>query len=194
SLAQARLATLELQLQPHFLFNTLHTIAGLVRQERSADAVAMIAGLSDLLRYSLDHAGRHAVPLGDELAIVGRYLEIQRLRFSDRLTVELDAPDDTRRALVPTLLLQPLAENAVRHGIEAAVRDGSISVRARRDGDALVLVVANSGDLSGDREGIGIANTRARLTQLFGARHSFRLESAGGNVTATIRLPFEEAA
>ena len=194
SLAQARLATLELQLQPHFLFNTLHTIAGLVRQERTTEAVAMIAGLSDLLRYSLDHAGGHAVPLGDELAIVGRYLEIQRLRFSDRLAVELDVPDDTRRALVPTLLLQPLAENAVRHGIEAAIAAGSISVRARREGDALVLIVANSGDIGHGSEGIGIANTRARLQQLFGARQSFALESSGGNVVATIRLPFEEAA
>jgi len=194
SLAQARLAALELQLQPHFLFNTLHAIGGLVRQDRKSEAVEMIAGLSDLLRYSLDQAGNHVVPLEQEVAIVERYLAIQRVRFADRLAIEVDIAPDTRRALVPALLLQPLAENAVKHGIEAAPEAGAITLRARRDGDALVVAIANTGGEPAPREGIGIANTRERLTRLFGERFSFALGKEHGHVVATVRVPFEVAA
>ncbi len=195
SLAQAKLTALELQLQPHFLFNTLHAIGGLVRQSRGAEAVEMIAGLSDLLRYSLDHAGKHVVPLGKEVAIAARYLEIQRLRFSDRLAVKLDVPTETHRVRVPALILQPLVENAVRHGIERASESGSIVVRARRDGANLVLAVVNTGaELRDVADGIGITNTRARLEQLFSGRHSFALRSEGRHVIATVTLPFEEDA
>ena len=193
SLAQARLAALELQLQPHFLFNTLHAIGGLVRQDRKGEAVEMIAGLSDLLRYSLDQAGKHVVPLEQEVAIVERYLAIQRVRFADRLAIEVDVAPETRRALVPALLLQPLAENAVKHGIEAASEPGAITLRARRDGDALVVAIANTGGEPAAREGIGIANTRERLTRLFGERFSFVLGKEPGGVVATVRLPFEVA-
>jgi hypothetical protein len=193
SLAQAKLTALELQLQPHFLFNTLHAIGGLVRQSRGPEAVEMIAGLSDLLRYSLDHAGKHVVPLEKEVAIAGRYLEIQRLRFSDRLAVKLDVPRETHRVRVPALILQPLVENAVRHGIERANESGSIVVRARRDGANLVLAVVNTGAELGDvADGIGIANTRARLEQLYAGRHTFALKSEGRHVIATVTLPFEE--
>ena len=194
SLAQARLAALEHQLQPHFLFNTLHAIGGLVRQDRKGEAIEMIAGLSDLLRYSLDQAGKHVVPLEQEVAIVERYLEIQRMRFADRLAIEVDVAPETRRALVPALLLQPLAENAVKHGIEAASEAGAITLRARRDGDALVLAITNTGGDPAPREGIGIANTRERLARLFGERFSFALGKDAGGVVATVRLPFEVAA
>ena len=194
SLMQAQLTALELQLQPHFLFNTLHAIGGLVRQQRGPEAIEMIAGLSDLLRYSLDHAGKQLVPLEQELAIVGRYLEIQRLRFSDRLAVHIEVPDTVRRGLVPALLLQPLVENAVRHGVERASEPGTIDVRASRDGDDLVLAVMNNGEATATSEGIGITNTRARLTQLFGGRHAFTLENEASRVVATVRLPFVETA
>ena len=195
SLAHARLQALELQLQPHFLFNTLHAIGGLVRQGRGPEAIAMIAGLSDLLRYSLDQAGKHLVPLEQELAIVGRYLEIQRLRFSDRLEVDVDVQPEARRGLVPALMLQPLVENAVRHGIERTSGAGTITVSARRDGDRLRLAIENPGtDVGEGGEGIGVANTRARLAQLFGDRHEFALRSEGGRVIAEVTMPFEAPA
>lgn len=194
SLAKAQLTALELQLQPHFLFNTLHAIGGLVRQRRSSEAIEMIAGLSDLLRYSLDHAGEHLVPLADELAVVRRYLAIQALRFSDRLAISIDVPEDLHRLRVPPLLLQPLVENAIRHGVERANDAATIAVRAHRDGDQLVVAVENTatGAMPAG-EGVGIANTRARLHQLFADRHAFTLAGDHGRVTATIRLPAEAA-
>ncbi|MGE0550923.1 MAG: sensor histidine kinase [Kofleriaceae bacterium] len=195
SLSRAQLAALELQLQPHFLFNTLHAIGGLVRQNRGPEAIEMIAGLSDLLRYSLDHAGKHLVTLDQELAIVARYLEIQRTRFPDRLDVAFEISSDARHGMVPALMLQPLVENAVRHGIEPSSDRRTIVVRACRDGDRLVLAVENPcGTASPATEGIGITNTRARLAQLFGDRHTFELRRDGDRVVAALQLPFEAAA
>jgi two-component system, LytTR family, sensor kinase len=191
SLARARLHALELQMQPHFLFNTLHAIGGLVRQSRNGEAVEMIAGLSDLLRYSLDSGG-DAVPLEREIAMLRRYLDIQRLRFADRLTVRIDVADDIRRAAVPALILQPLAENAVRHGIEPLAAPGVIELRARRDGDRLRIDICNSGRLAATpRDGLGIANTSARLAQRYGARQSFELAQRGDGVVASLSLPLE---
>lgn len=185
-LAQAQLANLRLQIQPHFLFNTLHTIASLVRDGNSPAAVTMIAGLSDLLRYSLDNAGRNVVPLSEELEVVQRYLEIQQTRFSDRLRVHVDADADTFDAAVPTMLLQPLVENAVRHGDATAVQ-----VRSRRDGDALVIEIANDGaPLPRDwrqREGVGLSSTRRRLEQFGG---TLDLENTTPGVIARVRIPF----
>ncbi|HEX2060937.1 MAG TPA: histidine kinase [Thermoanaerobaculia bacterium] len=185
-LAQAQLANLRLQIQPHFLFNTLHTIASLVRDGNAPAAVTMIAGLSDLLRYSLDNAGRNVVPLSEELEVVRRYLEIQQTRFSDRLQVHVDAGADTLDAAVPTLLLQPLVENAVRHGDASAV-----SVRSRRDGDTLVIEIANDGaPLPRDwrqREGVGLSSTRRRLEPF---RGTLELENATPGVVARVRVPY----
>jgi two-component system, LytTR family, sensor kinase len=193
SLAHASLHALELQVQPHFLFNTLHAIGGLVRKGRGEEAVEMIAGLSDLLRYSLDHAGKHLVPLEREIDVLGRYLAIQRIRFSDRLRVEIDAPEEVRRALVPALILQPLAENAIRHGIEPSSAPGVIELSVRRDGDQLRIEIYNSGPpVHAPRPGIGLGNTRARLSQLYGAGHTFTLENARAGVIARIITPFEE--
>jgi two-component system, LytTR family, sensor kinase len=198
SLAHASLHALELQMQPHFLFNTLHAIGGLVRKGRSSDAIDMIAGLSDLLRYSLDNAGQHLVPLHREVDVLRRYLDIQRIRFPDRLTVEIHVPDDIARACVPAMMLQPLAENAIRHGIEPASARGRIEVRAWRDGDELHLELSNSGVLLDEprtgrpSEGIGLRNTRARLEQLYGTRQRFRLANRDGDVVASLTLPFEE--
>jgi len=193
SLAHASLHALELQMQPHFLFNTLHAIGGLVRVGRSSEAVEMIAGLSDLLRYSLDQAGEHLVPLAREVGVLRRYLDIQRIRFPDRLAVEIRVPDDLAHACVPAMMLQPLAENAIRHGIEPSAAAGRIEARAWRDGDELHVELYNSGTLRDPvGRGIGLENTRARLEQLYGGRHTFTLRNARGGVVASLILPLEE--
>ena len=190
SLATARLDALKLQLQPHFLFNTLHSIGGLVRQSRSREAVEVIAGLSDLLRYSLDHAHEQLVTLDRELAILDRYLAIQKIRFPDRLAVTIDVPDELRRAQVPAMILQPLAENAVRHGIEPSTGPGTIDVRARRAGNRIAIEIVNTGPkLREGESGIGLANTRARLTQLYGANHALVLRNHGDGVIAILEVP-----
>jgi sensor histidine kinase YesM len=190
SLATARLDALKMQLQPHFLFNTLHSIGGLVRQSRSNEAVEVIAGLSDLLRYSLDHADEQLVTLDRELAILDRYLAIQKIRFPDRLAVTVDVPDELRRTQVPAMILQPLAENAVRHGIEPSTGPGTIAVRARRAGSRIAIEIANTGPKLRDGEsGIGLANTRARLGQLYGANHALVLRNEGDGVIAILEVP-----
>jgi len=195
SLAEARLHALELQLQPHFLFNTLNSISALVRTARQGEAVTMIAGLSDLLRYSLEHAGEQRVALATELAIIERYLEIERLRFPDRMAFEIDAPAEVRRAAVPTLLLQPLVENAIRHGIARSAGPGRVVIRARRDGAALCLEVFNTGALAADhRAGVGLRNTLDRLRHLYRADQRFELRAGDGGVIAAVRLPWTEAA
>ena len=193
SLAEARLIALELQLRPHFLLNTLHAIGGLVRQGRSGDAIEMITGLGELLRYSLDHAGKPLVALEEEVAMTARYLAIQRRRFSDRLTCAIDVAPELGRARVPALVLQPLVENAVRHGIERSSGPGTIALRARRAGGELVLEVANTGPpLRAIEPGIGIENTRARLVQLFGERQRLELRDQRDGVVATVTLPYQE--
>jgi hypothetical protein len=194
SLFEARLHALELQIRPHFLFNTLNSISALVRTARDRDAIGMIAGLSDLLRYSLDHAGEQRVALAAELAITERYLEIERLRFPDRMTYEIEASADVRRGAVPTLLLQPLAENAIRHGIARLASPGRVTIRALRDGARLRIEVFNTGSLVADyRAGIGLRNTMERLRFLYGSDHSFELRAEGGGVLAQVSLPWSEA-
>jgi two-component system, LytTR family, sensor kinase len=194
SLSEARLHALELQIQPHFLFNTLNSISALVRISRQREAVSMIAGLSDLLRYSLDHAGEQRVTLAAELAITERYLEIERLRFPDRVTFEIEAAPEARSAAVPTLLLQPLVENAIRHGIARLAGPGRIAIRARRAGDRLHIEVFNTGTLAADyRAGVGLRNTMARLRHLYAADHGFELRGDDGGVLASVTLPWSEA-
>ena len=193
SLAQARLHALELQLQPHFLFNTLHSISALVRNGKDDDAIEMIAGLSDILRYTLDRAGRQEVALEEETAILRRYLEIQQVRFRDRLAVTIEVADDARRGAVPALILQPLAENAIRHGIGRTAAAGRIDVRAfRRDGQ-LAVEIFNSGTLDpAAPPGIGLRNTEERLRQLYGGGQTFALRSVPGGVLATLSIPWSE--
>lgn len=179
-LDDARLQSLKLQLQPHFLFNTLNAITALVHTDPEG-AERMIAGLSDLLRLSLGSAGEQEVPLERELEILRSYLEIQQVRFQDRLQVSLEVEPDTRGALVPNLLLQPLVENAIRHGIGPRVAGGRIAVAGRRRHDRLALEVVDDG--VGDsrsvprREGVGLGNARERLQSLYGDAHRFE---AGG--------------
>ncbi|HEX8117612.1 MAG TPA: histidine kinase [Pyrinomonadaceae bacterium] len=198
-LAQARLEALKVQLHPHFLFNTLHTISGLVRGGDRQPAVNMIAGLSALLRRALDSADEQEVPLREELKFVELYLDIQLVRFSDRLTVRTDVEPETLDALVPNMILQPLVENAVRHGVSPCESPGTITISAYRAGRALRVEVSDdgpglqSGWRAEDCGGIGLANTIERLKRLYGAEQRFELSNgAGRGVTATFVIPFRE--
>jgi len=197
-LADVRLQLLSMQLQPHFLFNTLNTIAELVHDDPDA-ADRMIAGLSDLLRKTLDLGPTQEIPLAAELELLGRYLEIQRARFGDRLRVEIVADADARAALVPVLLLQPLVENAIQHGLAEHLSSGAIEIRARRDGGRLMMTVSDDGvgpeaNGSAARERVGLGNTRARLDMLYGSAHQLVLAAAreGGGRTS-VEIPFKPA-
>ena len=195
-LAEARLDALRRQLDPHFLFNTLNAISSLV--ERDPRGVRrMIARLGDLLRHSFEGGQESEVTLRRELALLDLYVDIVKVRFQDRLTVDIRVDDVVLDALVPTFILQPLVENAVKHGVERRTEGGLVTVEAVRDGDALVLRVVN--DAPADtpaasptsRTGVGIRNTRARLEQLYGTRQRFSLErNAERGVVAEVRLPF----
>ncbi|MET0650607.1 MAG: histidine kinase [Pyrinomonadaceae bacterium] len=200
-LAQAKLEALKVQLHPHFLFNTLHTISGLVRVGERQPAVNMIAGLSELLRRALDSADEQEVPLREEVKFVELYLDIQLVRFSDRLTVRTDFAPETLDALVPNMILQPLVENAIRHGVSPCESPGTVSISAYRAGRMLHVEVSDDGPglQSGWRmeqsEGIGLANTVERLKRLYGPDHRFDLRNGGGagcGVTASFVIPFRE--
>jgi LytS/YehU family sensor histidine kinase len=196
-LAQAQLESLKMQLHPHFLFNTLHTIANLVRSNQGQQAVSMIAGLSELLRRALDSAAEQEVKLGEELKFIELYLAIQKVRFSDRLTVRMDVSKNTLEALVPNLILQPLVENAVRHGISFNDSAGEIVISTRSTDGMLHIEVSDDGAglQSGWRmeesEGIGLANTKERLNHLYGADHRFEVRNGRmGGVAVSISIPF----
>lgn len=168
-LAQARLDALRLQLHPHFLFNTLNAVAALAGSDPPR-AQRMLARLSDLLRQTLESDGVAEVPVDRELALLAPYLEIQRMRFEDRLRVREEVAPETRAALVPALLLQPLVENAVQHGASRRPEGATVVVRIARRGDRLVLEVEDDGPgptAHPPVDGIGLANTRARLAQLY---------------------------
>ena len=193
-LAQARLMALQMQLNPHFLFNTLHAISSLMHKDVEA-ADRMISRLSDLLRYALESTSEQEVPLRRELEFLGRYLEIEKTRFGSRLNVELKIAPDTLDALVPNLILQPLVENAIHHGIEPHARPGRIELRSRREDAAIRLDVQdNGGGLApgpGPDEGVGLSNTRARLKQLYGEAQRLVLGNAPeGGLVVSVTLPF----
>ena len=193
SLQEARLHALELQLQPHFLFNTLNAIASLVRTGKDDEAVTMIAGLSELLRYTLERSGAPKVTLEEEAGTLRRYLEIQRVRFADRLAFDIDIAEDARRGAVPTLILQPLAENAVRHGISRVAGHGRIDVRATREDDVLHIEMFNTGTFADNgRRGVGLQNTIERLQQMYGDDHEFALRNDGGGVRTSLSIPWSE--
>ena len=196
-LAEARLDALRRQLDPHFLFNTLNAIASLV--ERDPRGVRrMIARLGDLLRHSFEGGQEAEVTLRRELALLDLYVDIVKVRFQDRLAVEIRVDDAVLDALVPTFILQPLVENAVKHGVERRTEGGRVIVEGARDGEALVLRVINDAPAdpalvasAGSRIGVGIRNTRARLEQLYGTRQRFTLEhEAERGIVAEVRLPF----
>jgi two-component system, LytTR family, sensor kinase len=193
-LAAAQLQSLRVQLQPHFLFNVLNTISSYI-YENPDTAVKIVARLSELLRTSLDSQSRSFIPLEQEMGIVGKYLEIEQLRFSDRLRVKTTIPEETREALVPSFLLQPLVENAMRHGIAGQMAGGTVEIIARRRGDTLGLSVLDDG--AGAKEnwseapGIGLRNIKSRLESLYGRDFGF---SAGnrspGGFGVEITIPF----
>jgi two-component system, LytTR family, sensor kinase len=194
-LSQAKLQALRMQLNPHFLFNAMNSIAMLVRRNDNGQAVRMLAGLSDLLRYVLQDSPGDEVPLREEISFLERYLDIERVRFGDRLRVTIDIDEEAQEAFVPNLLLQPLVENAIRHGIAHKVNPGKVEIAGRRLGDRLILQVSDDGPgLNGPKllgSGVGLANTRSRLEQLYGASTSFELRNATlGGAVATISLPF----
>ena len=199
-LGGARLQMLRMQLQPHFLFNTLNAISALMHRDLAA-AERMLARLADLLRLSLDEKAEPEISLRRELEVLEPYLEIERVRFSDRLSVAFDIGAGTLEAAVPNLILQPLVENAVRHGLAPSAAPGEIRVSSRRADGFLLLEVADNGvGLRGAtdgtlREGIGLANTRARLAQLYGDDARCELAEAGtGGLAVRLRLPFRPAA
>jgi len=196
-LARAHLHALEMQLQPHFLFNTLNSISELVHADPDA-AELMVAQLGDLLRMTMAGDGRQEVPLSRELELVGAYLEIERTRYQDRLSVKKQVDPDVLDALVPTLLLQPLVENAVRHGLSPRVAPGTVTLGARRVGDRLRLTVRDDGrglpPEGQRRERVGVGNTRSRLRQAYGDAHRFELADApGGGTLVLIEIPWRPA-
>jgi len=192
-LVQAQLDALKAQLHPHFLFNTLHAIAVLVRKQDAQGSIKMLSGLAELLRLALDNVGRQTVPLEQELGFADRYLEIEAIRFQDRLRVSRDIDASIADAEIPNLVLQPLLENAIRHGIGARPGPGEIAIRARREGDRLVVSVRDDGvGLGADwQEGLGLSNVRARLAQLYGDRGRVTLTPAPeGGTLARVEVPW----
>ncbi len=194
SLVQAKLQALQMQLNPHFLFNTLHSISSLMHKDIEA-ADQMIARLSDLLRAALQGSSTQEVELREELELLQRYLEIEQIRFGGRLTIKVEVTAEALEAQVPNLLLQPLVENAICHGIAPLARPGRINVRAHRDNGELNLEVSDDGRGLAERqplrEGVGLTNTRARLRELYGPAHQFELVSgADGGLRVAMRIPF----
>ena len=196
-LVEAQLQALRTQLHPHFLFNTLNAIAELIHQDPSR-AEQTLTRLSDLLRLSLARTDEDLVTLGEELQFLQSYLEVQQILLQDRLRVEWTIGDDTLRARVPTMILQPLVENAVRHGIGPRVSGGCIRVSSARHGDRLHLAVEDDGvglAAAAETSGIGLANTRARLQHLHPGDHRFDLGAGpAGGAVATLDLPFHDFA
>jgi two-component system, LytTR family, sensor kinase len=201
-LAQAQLAGLKMQLQPHFLFNTLHSINALMYQN-VGQASEMLVRLSEFLRASLDSSAAQEVTLGREVEFIQQYLDIERIRFEERLQVDYLLDESARVCLVPNMILQPLVENAIKHGISRLPAGGRIEIRAIRRNEELEIFVANSGPLLTSKQessggsspgGIGLSNTKARLQTLYGDQQSFSLENwREGGVVAILRLPAHRA-
>ena len=199
-LAQAQLDTLRMQLHPHFLFNTLNGIVGLVRDHKNEAAVNMLVGLSDLLRHTLEHSERQEIELKDELKFINLYLRIQQMRFSDRLQINMDIDPASTKALVPNLLLQPIVENALRHGISRNEAAGELTIKAKAENGELRMTVCDNGrglpanwQLKSSN-GIGLANTVARLQQLYGELHRLDIRNREqGGVEVTVVMPFRTA-
>jgi signal transduction histidine kinase len=194
-LAEAELAALKMQLQPHFLFNTLNAISVLMTEDVEK-ANQMLIRLSELLRLTLESSGRQQVSLKQELDFLERYLGIERIRFSDRLTVNLDVEPETLDARVPNLILQPLVENAIRHGIAPRAEGGRLDIEARRRNGKLELEISDDGAGADQgatelRNGIGLTNCRARLEQLYGDEHGFEYgRRPSGGFSVVLTLPF----
>src|SRR5216684_5524546 len=195
-LSKAQLNALRRQIEPHFLFNTLNAIAGLVREKRNDAAVDMIAGLSDFLRRVVDNSDRQQVPLAEELEFAQKYLDIQKARFAERLQVSVSVPKELFSAQVPSLILQPMVENAVKHGIAKRVQGGAIRIAAFRANGKLTLSVYNDGPglpaaWEKTHSGVGISNVQTRLQNLY--ENDFELSMRNqepGGVEVSVSVPF----
>lgn len=195
-LTEARLQALRMQINPHFLFNTLNTVSGLVERNPTG-ARTMLARLSGLLRHTLSDDGQQLVPLADEVSMLDDYLDIMRIRFEDRLQVEMDVDDAVTAARVPDLIMQPLVENAIKHGIRPRETPGRIRIEAEREDNRLVLRVEDDGPgVGGDglpagSDGIGLSNVRERLRQLYGEDHEVTLRSVPeGGLVVELSIPY----
>jgi two-component system LytT family sensor kinase len=193
-LAEAQLGALRMQLNPHFLFNTLNAVATLVESDPKG-VRRMIARLSDLLRHTLEKTSEQEIIVTREIELVRRFVEIMEVRFQGSLDVRIEVDPAAADALVPNMILQPLVENAFRHGVSQLGAGGRVTIRVRRDGDDVVLSVRDNGPGPASTTGgtgVGLANTRARLDQLYGARYFFSLHPApdGTGAVAEIRLPY----
>ena len=195
-LVQAQLSSLRMQLQPHFFFNTLHSIAALVRDGRGDDAVDTIGRLGDLMRRTLRNVDQDEISLREEIGMVEQYLEIEQTRYQDRLTVRIDVAPETLDARVPYLALQPLVENAIRHGIAQDPAARRVSVEARRANGSLCVEITNDGPSPGGHSaaagsGVGLANIRARLQRLYGSRFALEVGPASrGGTVARLQVPW----
>ncbi|MEM9380674.1 MAG: histidine kinase [Planctomycetota bacterium] len=196
ALTEARLSALKGQLHPHFLFNALHSVGGLIRTERPGEALTALASIGDLLRTSLDAGGEQLVPLERELDLVERYLAVETLRLGDRLRITIDAPRELLGAEVPAFIAQPLVENAVKHAIAPSANGGSVTVRVRsRDGVELVLDVEDDGPGfdPGARTGVGLNHVRTRLAALFDDAASLEMTTREeGGARARVVLPLDD--
>ncbi len=192
-LTEARLRALKMQLHPHFLFNTLNSVSALI-DDQPGDARRVLAQLAELLRASLRADARHIITLEDELEFLQRYLDIERLRFGERLDVTLGIDPATRRAGVPSFLFQPLVENAIRHGVARRETDGRIWLSSEWANGSLVLDVMDNGPGLPPRpvrEGIGLRNTRRRLAELYGTDHALSLRPRpGGGLHVRVAIPY----
>jgi two-component system LytT family sensor kinase len=195
-LSKAQLDALRRQIEPHFLFNTLNAISGLVRERRNDAAVSMIAGLSDFLRRLFENSTRQQVPLGEEVEFAQKYLDIQKVRFVEHLQFSVDVPRDLLLAQVPALILQLMVENAIKHGIAKRAQGGAIRIAASRSDDRLRVSVYNDGPaLQRDKahSGIGISNMRTRLQSLYGDAFELSMQNREpGGVEVTVSVPFKE--
>jgi two-component system, LytTR family, sensor kinase len=198
-LSRAQLDALRRQMDPHFMFNTLNSIATLVYDQRSDAAIGMIVGLSEFLRRASEDSHRAQVTLQEEVEYLQRYVDIQKVRFGERLRVSLDIPDELRQAQVPNLLLQPLVENAIKHGVSKRISGGQICVAGTRRNDVLCLIVSNDGpwapeDLEPAPGRVGLGNLRTRLQILHGDRSELLLRpAAAGGVEVIVTLPLQKA-
>lgn len=192
-LMQAQIQSLKMQLQPHFLFNTLHTVANLMRTHDNGTAIQMLSALSDLLRNTLSTGNDQEISLKKEIEILKSYVKIQQIRFRDRLHVTWQIAPDTLDARVPNMILQPLTENAIQHGITPLGRPGEVAIRAERSNGDLHLAVSDDGRglLAGHKEGIGLSNTRARLEKLYGSQFRFEIDGQPGHgTTVDLWIPY----
>jgi two-component system LytT family sensor kinase len=196
-LVQARLQALQMQLNPHFLFNTLNSVSSLMRSDPDG-ADEMLERLSSLLRITLAKGQAQRIPLQEEMEVVQLYVSIQQLRFGDRVSHSVEVAPEAWDALVPSMILQPIVENAYVHGIARSVGEGTITIKASVEGDKLCISIRNAGCVPGSfgdtlkRQGVGIANVKARLELHYGSRQSFSIREVGpGDVTALCVLPLE---